>query len=1468
MSFYSDTENTVPVNQISDLIKQQLPSFMTEEGEDFSEFLKKYYEWMESHELIIENAVQNEFKLQLHDERSPGLIKLEDDNYLNLESTRGANSGFIKGERITGQSSGATGFSDRNSLLSDNILFPSNVTGIDFEPGETIIGATSRVSATVHNYYKNPLFASRTLLKNRDIDTATSFFIKQFEKEFLSELPDTLSGSKPLIMKHIVDVYRAKGSKASYDFLFKTLYDIQDLEYYAPKDDLWKASDGQWVADKTLRLLSFDDESEFEGRVVTGRKSFATGEVDRVLKFNSGSLSVTELFLKNVVGTFVIGEDVDSTILDGSFGTGKVQGVITAIEVENPGKGYKIGDSVEFSGGGGFEASAVVKTIATGTIADVITFDGGDGYTPGLFFDVNNFGTRGSGLEGKITDVIETFSIPVCGDKIIDHYYKYINSTAYGMGGNPLNNVQHSLIETLGFVHLHTGTITDTRVTTIGVNYEELPKVHVTYSNTHELRTNSVAKILNLNPDPDDFGRTNAITGTFIAGERLVSNTGDKIGTFYATVSDPDNIITLNDPSKMRVKPYHYLGVYNVGADDLTPDISNYVNDSHTIYDVKVTLGGRFVKNKFTYRRGLNSLNSLDTYSPSNEPVYSTVELEMTGGFQKLTFPITSLTQTGGLATVTTYDRHGLADGGKVVITGVSPSAYNGEKVITVSADEPTKFTFSIDSFTTSPATNIPGSSMLYDENVSVKFGMTYKHVDGTEFPNITDRYLIGTTDFEANDVITGFTSGAKATVANTGSVYDAFPGFPGNNAIIRPKEESTESGSIGSLELLNPGVGFTTAPSATMVSSGDGTARFKVTIGAVGEIRGQYFDENGFIGYSKKIIDSNFYQDYSYSLRSSKQLNEYGEIVKKLLHPSGTKLFGEFKPIGESLNFSFDNMVVMEDGSFIQIENSFDKIKTEQYFEPTHNVALKTINDATSSVGLTITGGSSIVFDPDGTENLPQDFPANSMVVIDDEQAFMVSYGELKIENFLNGSVSTDSLNAISRFIVNNTTSTFTVSEDVTQTKSDNTVVKGKVLSQELNQFGNTVLLLHTCNGNFEATSNISFGSHTANLFSVDSNVIFGNTLSVTLSPISDLIRNDTTLVDATVVTERVHNLRQKDEVIISGVNKSTWNGTYTINVIDDKTFSYRAFSFLDVGDPLDDSNNLEFSNATVTVRRGTDFQNDFAINDVIILNRSKEEAKITQIINSSCIIANTRISTDSSFKMALENSGNLELEEDGSYFELNTRIPAISSIDNKKDESYFVYEQFIRGTTNSAGVSTGLPFLYGFNTDFSDDVMVGDVIALSSNTSLEAEVLSITSLNKLVLSNVSLNGADAGSDFLLQSGSSLLMEDSVPFQKIDLSTGLGDGSNNQTFLLKSTRNLDLEVTSNTMTLSDNYDGSNNFVRINEQIGRLPNSGLLLLEDGIGTSNAQYVGTVSLEGFFKFEENSIFKNQNLRVIK
>jgi hypothetical protein len=44
--------------------------------------------------------------------------------------------------------------------------------------------------------------------------------------------------------------------------------------------------------------------------------------------------------------------------------------------------------------------------------------------------------------------------------------------------------------------------------------------------------------------------------------------------------------------------------------------------------------------------------------------------------------------------------------------------------------------------------------------------------------------------------------------------------------------------------------------------------------------------------------------------------------------------------------------------------------------------------------------------------------------------------------------------------------------------------------------------------------------------------------------------------------------------------------------------------------------------------------------------------------------------------------------------------------------------------------------------------------------------------------------------------------------------------------------------------------------------------TGLLLLEDGIGTANAGYLGNTSTEGSFKFETLSSFDNQTPKYIQ
>jgi len=60
----------------------------------------------------------------------------------------------------------------------------------------------------------------------------------------------------------------------------------------------------------------------------------------------------------------------------------------------------------------------------------------------------------------------------------------------------------------------------------------------------------------------------------------------------------------------------------------------------------------------------------------------------------------------------------------------------------------------------------------------------------------------------------------------------------------------------------------------------------------------GRYTDTKGFISWNNKLQDNNFYQEYSYVLRITETINKYRDVVKRILHPAGTKMFGEFQTI------------------------------------------------------------------------------------------------------------------------------------------------------------------------------------------------------------------------------------------------------------------------------------------------------------------------------------------------------------------------------------------------------------------------------------------------------------------------------------------------------------------------------------------------------------------------------------------
>jgi hypothetical protein len=82
----------------------------------------------------------------------------------------------------------------------------------------------------------------------------------------------------------------------------------------------------------------------------------------------------------------------------------------------------------------------------------------------------------------------------------------------------------------------------------------------------------------------------------------------------------------------------------------------------------------------------------------------------------------------------------------------------------------------------------------------------------------------------------------------------------------------------------------------------------------------GKYTDTKGFISWNNRLQDNFYYQQFSYVLKSSRLVNTYREIVKKLIHPAGTNLFGDFLIRS---NISFPTPQTIEDVN-IPLTSSF----------------------------------------------------------------------------------------------------------------------------------------------------------------------------------------------------------------------------------------------------------------------------------------------------------------------------------------------------------------------------------------------------------------------------------------------------------------------------------------------------------------------------------------------------------------
>lgn len=113
----------------------------------------------------------------------------------------------------------------------------------------------------------------------------------------------------------------------------------------------------------------------------------------------------------------------------------------------------------------------------------------------------------------------------------------------------------------------------------------------------------------------------------------------------------------------------------------------------------------------------------------------------------------------------------------------------------------------------------------------------------------------------------------------------------------------SDNIGSILEIKILAGGSGYLNPPKINLTSFGDGTAMANAEI-VTGfyTYPGRYLNDDGQLSAFNFLEDRDYYQNFSYVLRTDVPLRDYEPAIKSLTHAAGTKLFGEYLFTDDSL--------------------------------------------------------------------------------------------------------------------------------------------------------------------------------------------------------------------------------------------------------------------------------------------------------------------------------------------------------------------------------------------------------------------------------------------------------------------------------------------------------------------------------------------------------------------------------------
>lgn len=454
--------------------------------------------------------------------------------------------------------------------------------------------------------------------------------------------------------------------------------------------------------------------------------------------------------------------------------------------------------------------------------------------------------------------------------------------------------------------------------------------------------------------------RNSITTGTDIFAKKIVGVTSGAIA-----VIDSSLFITERGQSIIEVNLVDISGTFQIGE-----DVNIIVSESETYTETIIPAYGEIHIDNAGGRYALD--DKFPLRDSAGTQVGSGIVTKVTNG------PVTSIT---------------VIDGG---------TGYNGNtQIVTKFYALPEDYTFDGDYF---PTTSVDGTGSVSGNDYTA---YTFDQI-------ITEQLISGTgDDVLISDSSEGFGYGASAIIDTVGNDHEILTVelIDGGTRYMNPTYDIDSDTGSGAELLIGGGGGTvvsakvyqfpislesdydsngetTVYPDFTDI--GDGLAQGHLDTVSLEEYPGVYLNSNGQLSSNKKVQDSYYYQDYSYVIKCGTPFDQWKDIIKRIIHPAGIKMFGELQAISVSEN----NQITLEQLTVIL---EFISTSSDNYIAGEASVDIENLEYLLTLYSYLLDVDSIYILDVNGnyvrvlSESIPfADVDDNIFITQDDEYIFI----------------------------------------------------------------------------------------------------------------------------------------------------------------------------------------------------------------------------------------------------------------------------------------------------------------------------------------------------------------------------------------------------------------------------------------------------------------------------------------------